>query len=385
VTPAAPDFPREEYDLRYERTRRMMAADGFDALFVTAPKNYIYFTGHESDQITDQKIRPFVFLLPLEGDPLCFVAEFETKNLSRTTWLGDRARTFGLFKHNDAIADGLREAGLESARIGCELGREQHLGMAYLDFVALQAQLPRARFEDASAAVLAARATKSPLEIERIAEAARITAQGIAQVLPQLEEGMTDVEIRRRMRLAILSLGAENVPSVHVTIGRDFVAEVTGHGEIRRGDTVTVDISAEVEGYMSDVTRTVVFGEASDDQRDMYEFSVGLNHACFEAVRPGATCADVAVRCQEELARSGRAGRKSVGRIGHGIGIDYLEYPSLTATEDVVLETGMTFACNPNFMTDYGFFNIEENLVVTDDGFELLSHPLGSRTLEVIG
>jgi Xaa-Pro dipeptidase len=384
VTPAAPDFPREEFDLRYERARRLMAAAGFDALLVTAPMNYIYFTGHESDQITDQKIRPFVFLLPLDGEPLCFIAEFETKNLSRTTWLGDRARTFGLFKHNEAIVDGLREAGLQQSRIGCELGREQHLGMSHLDFLDLQSQVPGARFEDASSIVLTTRAVKSPLEIERIAEAARITAEGIARVLPDIAEGMTDAEIRRRMRLAILALGAENVPSVHVTIGRDFVSEPTGRTSVRNGDTVTVDISAEVEGYMSDVTRTVVFGDASDQQRDMYAFSVALNHSCFEAFRPGVTCASINVHCQQELARAGRAGRKSVGRIGHGIGLDYLEYPSLTATEEVVLEEGMVFACNPNFMTDYGFFNVEENLAVTATGYEVLSDPMGAKSLEVV-
>jgi Xaa-Pro aminopeptidase len=384
VTPAAPDFPREEYDQRYERVRKMMAADNLDALFVTAPMNYIYFTGHESDQITDQKIRPFVFLLPLAGDPLCFIAEFEVKNLSRTTWLGDRARTFGLFKHNQAISEGLREAGLEGARIGCELGREQHLGMSYLDFLDVQAQLPDAQFVDASSIVLGARATKSLLEIERIAEAARITAEGINEVVPRLAEGMTDAEIRRMVRLAILKLGAENVPSVHVTIGRDFVAEPTGRLKIRSGDTVVIDTSAVFEGYMSDVTRTVVVGEATDEQREMYAYSVSLNQACFEAFRPGATCADVNIACQEELARAGRAGRKAVGRIGHGVGIDYLEYPSLTATEDVVLEEGMVFACNPNFMTDYGFFNIEENLVVTSDGHRMLSNPMGPSELQVI-
>jgi Xaa-Pro dipeptidase len=257
--------------------------------------------------------------------------------------------------------------------------------MSHLDFLELQSQLPGAQFDDASLIVLTTRATKSPLEVERIREAARITAEGIEQVLPELSVGMTDVEIRRRVRLAILALGAENVPSVHVTIGRDFVAEPTGRGEIASGDTVTIDTSAEVEGYMSDVTRTVVVGEATDEQRAMYAYSISLNHVCYDAFRPGATCAQVNIAAQEELARSGRAGRKSVGRIGHGVGVDYLEYPSLAASEEVVLEEGMVFACNPNFMTDYGFFNIEENLVVTADGHEILSNPMAPRELQVVG
>jgi Xaa-Pro aminopeptidase len=383
--PPEPDFPKEEFDRRYQRSRELMARENLDALLITAPMNYIYFTGHRSDQITDQKIRPFVFLLPRDGDPLCFIAAFEPKNLARTSWLIDQARPFDLFKHNDVIVEGLREAGLERARIGCELGREQHLGMNYLDFLDLQGRLPEASFQDGSLIVLTARATKSPLEIDRIREASRFTAEGIAKVFPELSEGMTDVEIRKRVRLAIIEGGAEQVPSVHVTIGHDFVEDPSGSSAIRAGDTITIDTSAQVDGYMSDVTRTVVFGEATQQQRDTYEFSISLNRVCYEAFRPGNSCADVNIACQNELERSGRPGRKSVGRIGHGVGVDYLEYPSLAASEDVPLEEGMVFACNPNFMTEHGFFNIEENLAVTATGYEILSNPMGAGTLEVVG
>lgn len=384
VIEVAPDFPKAEFEQRYERARELMARDELAALFVTSPMNYIYFTGHRSDQITDQKLRPFVFLLPRDGEPLCFVMPFETKNIARTTWLVDQVRSYAMFKHNDTIVEGLREAGLERARIGCELGREQHLGMSYLDFHNLQGRLPDATFADGSSVVLETRATKSASEIERIREAARLTAEGIGQVVPGIAAGMTDVEIRQRVRLATIAAGAERVPSVHVTIGHDFVVESTGSGVVRAGDTVTIDTSAEFEGYMSDVTRTVVFGEATAQQLELYDAVIGLNHVCYEAFRPGRKCLDVTVACQQELERIGRTGRKSVGRIGHGVGCEYLEYPSLAASEDVVLEEGMVFACNPNFMTEHGFFNVEENLAVTATGYEILSEPMGARSLEVV-
>ena len=69
--PPYPDFPEDEYKLRWGRARSLMAKANLDALFITEPKNYMYFTGHRSDQITGDKIRPFVVLLPANGEPIC--------------------------------------------------------------------------------------------------------------------------------------------------------------------------------------------------------------------------------------------------------------------------------------------------------------------------
>jgi Xaa-Pro aminopeptidase len=81
--------------------------------------------------------------------------------------------------------------------------------------------------------------------------------------------------------------------------------------------------------------------------------------------------------CKDELQRLGWT-LQPVGRIGHGVGIESTEYPSVALGETTPMEEGMIFACNPNFVTEHGFFNNEENLVVTSDGFEILSHPEAS-------
>ncbi len=78
--------------------------------------------------------------------------------------------------------------------------------------------------------------------------------------------------------------------------------------------------------------------------------------------------------CREELARRGLQTQK-VGRIGHGVGLESTEYPSLALGETIALEPGMIFACNPNYVTASGYFNSEENLVITPTGNDVLSKP----------
>jgi Xaa-Pro aminopeptidase len=73
-----------------------------------------------------------------------------------------------------------------------------------------------------------------------------------------------------------------------------------------------------------------------------------------------------------------------VGRIGHGVGLETTEYPSLAMDEDVVFERGMVFACNPNFMRPFGFFNAEDNWVIGDGPPDLLSNPIAPGSRPVI-
>ena len=83
---------------------------------------------------------------------------------------------------------------------------------------------------------------------------------------------------------------------------------------------------------------------------------------------------DDTFHCLEELGRRNMQTQK-VGRIGHGVGLESTEYPSLALGESIVLEPGMIFACNPNYVTSFGFFNSEENLVITPTGNGILSKP----------
>jgi Xaa-Pro aminopeptidase len=384
--PLYPDFPKEEFDLRYRRARRMMEDAGIDALLVTEEKNYIYFTGHRSQQNPIDKIRPYVFLLPREGEPVVFVMPFEEGHVRLTTWIKD-VRPYNLFRHNEVIVETLQELRLGGGRIGCELGREQYLEISHNDFQDLQARLPKAAFVDGAQILLSLRAIKSSAEIERCRTAAVTAARALDRVFEHVRPGMTNLEVAHLARRLLVDAGAEHVPFMALASGYDFTKgkiTVPTPRRLEEGDTLTVDTAAEMRGYTSDIARTVVVGRASQKQRDMYAFVIDLNFKCYGAIREGNRCEDVVRTAQVEIARRGLK-TQAVGRIGHGVGCEATEYPSLALGEHVVMEPGMTLACNPNFVTDYGFFNSEENLVVTNQGYEFLSDPIAPNELRVVG
>ncbi len=384
-TEAYRDFPREEYEERYRRTRALMRASGLDALLITEERNYIYFTGHRSQQNPIDKIRPYIFLLPLEEQPLVLVMPFEAGHVRDGTWV-EEIRTYDLLQHTAGLESILRELGLERGRIGAELGREQYLELNLQDFEDLRRRLPQARFEDAAEVLLQVRAVKSPAEIAKCEQASALTARALHRTLSEAREGMAGLEIARRLRVALMEEGADNVTFLALGSGVDFsrgrITCATPR-QIRRGETLTLDTGVEVAGYCSDVTRMAVVGPPSLAQRDLYRFMLEVQQACIDAFKPGVSCHDIMTVCQQALQRAGRTTQK-VGRIGHGVGLESTEYPSLAWGEMVPLEPGMVFACNPNYVTSIGYFNSEENLVVTETGSRILSQPAAPAELPVI-
>jgi len=343
-TPIYPDFPQEEYETRVRRARALMEAHRLDALLVTQWSTYVYFTGHRSPQKPGDKIRPYMFLLPRDGEPAIFVMPFEEGHVRMTSWFQD-VRLYQLLRHNETLADAIREKGLAGARIGSELGREQYLELSYNDFT------------------------------------------GLTRRLPDIKPGMTNLDVGRLVRRYCVEEGAERTVSLAVASGHDLSkgkVSVPIPRVLEVGDTVTIDTAAELQGYVSDVCWTGVAGEASQRQRDMYKFVVELNHKCYDALRAGNRCEDVVLTCRTEVERVGRK-LQGVGRIGHGVGREGTEYPSLALGETVVLEPGMVFACNPNFTTEFGFFNVEEDLAVTGGPPEILTGPLAPAELPVLG
>jgi Xaa-Pro aminopeptidase len=384
--PVYPDFPLSEYESRYARARAIMASEGLDALLITAETNYIYFTGHHSQQNPIDKIRPYVLLLPRDGDPICIVMPFEEGHVRLTTFIKS-VHTYNLLKHNEAIVDAIRECGLASSAIGCELGREQYLELSLNDFVDLKSRLPQVDFRDGSSVLLQLRVVKSDAEVERCRASAQIAASALERALGEVRPGNTNIEVAQLVRRYIVEGGGERATFMAVSSGYDFTQgkiTVPTPRRLEVGDTLTVDTGAQLRGYASDVCRTVVIGKASQKQKDMYRFVIDLNHVCYEAIRPGNTCADVVRKCMAEVERVGRK-TQAVGRIGHGVGCETTEYPSLSLLDEVEIVPNMVFACNPNFVTDHGFFNSEENLVVTKSAPQFLSEPIAPSQLRVVG
>jgi Xaa-Pro aminopeptidase len=276
------------------------------------------------------------------------------------------------------------------------LGREQRLGMSYNDFVEIKEGLPTAHFMDASDLLWSLRIVKSPLEIDCIRKACDITARAFEKSFKMIREGMTEKEVVGIMHdhitkasgsqaWVVANSGPYNYDSGFLT--------VPGNHCLVKGNLFWMDSGCKFNGYVSDFSRMAAIGTPSDRQKKVYERVDIITRKTVEAIRPGITAAELSRLSSIEFEKAGfkdfwgdgdcsSTASNKAHRIGHGIGMAYTEMPHIAMYDHTVLKPGMTITIEPTVVTHYGHFNIEEDVLVTEDGYEVLSR--ASRELIIV-
>jgi Xaa-Pro aminopeptidase len=380
------EFPGAEYRRRYERAWRLMKDAGLAGLLATGESNHRYLTGHRT-QFWVSLSRPMYTILPLGRPPVCLVTEVEAAVLRATSHVKD-VRTWLGFADDSlpVLADILKELGFAGERVGVDFGQEMRLGLPLTCFRELERLARDVRFVDGSPLLWSLRKIKSAREIDYIRKACTATAKGLAHAFRVLKAGMTDRELALRMQAAMLEAGADRVRWCPIQAGRGnsamFSHEPLGR-RFRAGDTVWIDVGAQVHGYWSDFDRMAAVGRASARQKETYRAIWEVTRACIEAVGPGIPIADVVRVRDRAYARMGfvETGGRS-GRMGHGSGLDITEPPSVASFDPTILEPGMVIHVEPKMIRPHGCFQLEEVLAVTKTGSEYLSPP-APKTLPV--
>jgi Xaa-Pro dipeptidase len=389
--PGAGRFDAAEIEGRAARARPLLAKAGLDALLISSPTNFGYFTGFHSEFLVSPT-RPWYVLVPREGEPVGIVPEVGLIAMRAAAhvaelraWPSPRPADEGISLLTEAIAELPRTSG----RIGCEIGPEQRLGMPAQDFLTLAERLGEAHaLVDGSSVVRALRAIKSPAEIDVLREISRLASDGYESLGRLYEAGDTEATLCRKLRRHVLDAGADHAPFVAVTSDypcyRDGL-EILCPTErvLRPGDVLFVDSGFTLAGYFCDFNRSWAIGQASDEVRRAYELVHAATEAGLAAARPGARIADVFAAQADSLLQHGPMAGGS--RMGHGLGLDLTEPPSVTADEQLELRPGMVITIEPGFIFGDGLLMVEEEAVaITADGAELLTRRAPAE-LPVIG
>lgn len=216
------------------------------------------------------------------------------------------------------------------------------------------------------------RQVKDQAELERLTAAARIADEALASVRDRLGSGVTEAEMGRALDFEMRELGATG-PSFETIVASGPNAAKPHHRPdsrvIRRDEPVVIDFGALVDGYCSDMTRTVwVDGVADPQLRRAVSVVLEAQAAGVAAVRAGATCADVDRACRSVIEAAGW-GDRFVHGTGHGVGLDIHEAPSVAATSTDTLAPGHVVTVEPGvYLPGAGGVRIEDTVVVTDDG-----------------
>ena len=220
------------------------------------------------------------------------------------------------------------------------------------------------------------RRRKSPEEVARVAAAAAVADGALAEVLPRLAERPTEGEVAAELDHLMRRGGASGSAfDTIVAAGENSALPHARPGprRIEPGDLVVIDFGAIIDGYRSDMTRTVCVGEPRPPGGRVYEVVRESQQAGVDAVAAGVSCADVDAVCREVISDAGW-GEAFLHSTGHGVGLDIHEAPSLSSRSDEVLAAGEIVTVEPGiYLAGSGGVRIEDTVFVTDDGCRRLT------------
>ncbi len=222
----------------------------------------------------------------------------------------------------------------------------------------------------------ALRQIKTSAELHAIRQAQKITDNTFAAILPRITAGRTERELMLDMEFTLRRMGSDGIAFDFIVVSGKNSALPHGvptNKKLEKGDFITMDFGAVVNGYRSDMTRTVALGEVSDEQRTVYTTVLAAQSAALAAIRPGIHC-NAVDKIARDLLDTRYAGCFGHG-LGHSVGIDIHESPSFNTRCETPLTPGMVMTVEPGiYRTEQYGVRIEDMVVVTEDGCENLTH-----------
>jgi Xaa-Pro aminopeptidase len=350
-------------EARLRRARELCAEANLGALLVPPSPDLVYLTGYDPPALE----RATLLVVRTGADAVLVVPELE-RPLAEASSAAGLVDIVSWTDEMDPYAALVELApGSGTVAVGDRLWASHLLALSRL--------VPGVTFVPSSRALPLLRAIKEPEELARLSAAARGADAALEDVVSGPFLGTREADVAAALAASLLAHGHESVAFTIVGSAQGAASPHHAPGErrIRDGDAVVMDFGGRVGGYCSDITRTVVAGEADRELARIHEIVLRAQEAGVRAVRPGAAASEVDRACREVIAESGYAER-FVHRTGHGIGLEEHEPPWISAGNDEPLRSGMTFSVEPGIYLPGRFgVRIEDIVAVTDDGVQRLN------------
>jgi Xaa-Pro dipeptidase len=372
ITGDAVPIGREERAARLARAQALMKASGIGAVLIEPGASLLYFIGvrwGRSERLT-------AAVIPVEGDPIIVTPFFEEPSVRESLGIPAEIRVWQ--EHEDpfaVVAGFLREKKL----LGRPLGIEETARFFAVD--GMWRALAGVKIVSANPVVRGCRMFKTPAEIALMQKAADVTLAAYRWTYPRIEAGMTPADIAALMTAATVKLGGQ--VAFNLILLGEASAYPHGTGKRQRvvkGEVVLMDCGARVHGYESDISRTFVHGEASAEQRKVWEHVRAGQQRAFAAAHLGVPAGRVDDAVRSWYATLGYGpDYKLPGlshRTGHGIGMDGHEPINLVRGEMTKLAPGMCFSNEPGLYLPGKFgVRLEDCFHMTEAGPKWFSVP----------
>ena len=345
-------------NLKLAKLRELLAEKELDALFITSGYNRRYMTGFTGT----------AGAAIISKDDAVFITDFRYMEQAAA-----QIKDFRIVQHEKTIIEEVAKQveQMKVERLGFEK-EDLTFGMYELYKSQVSAELiPTAGL------VEKLRIIKTPEELEVLKQAAKIADDAFTHICGFIKAGMTELEVSNELEFFMRKQGATS--SSFDTIVASGVRGALPHGvatdkKIQSGELVTLDYGALYNGYISDITRTVAVGEPSEKMREVYEITLAAQKLAVEGIKPGMTGIQADAIARDYIASKGY-GEAFGHSTGHGIGLEVHEAPGLSFRSETVLEPNMTVTAEPGiYLPGIGGVRIEDDLVITENGCERLTH-----------
>ncbi|CCQ11966.1 Proline dipeptidase [Pseudoalteromonas luteoviolacea B = ATCC 29581] len=366
-----------EYQSRITKAQHYMKAHGIDAMYLNAGTNLKYFTGmqwYASERMVGA-------ILPAEGQFQYIAPTFEIGSLRDFQLLNAPIRSWE--EHESPYALFLEV--IKDMGMSLESTIAMDESAAFFLFDGIRQLAPSLNFINGKAVSAHCRMHKSKNELALMQRAMDMTLEVHKAAASILCEGITTTEVEAFIHEAHKRVGA---PGNYFCIVLFGLASSFPHGvkeaqTLKYGDVVLIDTGCKVHSYLSDITRTYVFGEATEHQQAMWQHEKNGQIAAFNAAKLGAPCGDVDKAARDYLASVDLGPDYNLPgcphRTGHGIGLDIHEWPYLVKDNPEPLAKGMCFSNEPMLVLPGEFgIRLEDHFYMTEQGPKWFTEPAHS-------
>lgn len=349
---------------KWTELERKMRETGINTVLITDPKHVYYLTGFLSNPherflgvVFQSGNEPFLILPALDEE-----AARAASSIQKIITHQDTDDPYQLLKSQ--LNGPLGTIGLEKEQV------------TVARFERLQETLSFSRYMDVGPWLRELRLRKSEAEIDKMKLAVKLIEQVLTETLHKVKEGVTENELVAEVEFQIRKLGADGPSFDSMVLSGEKTAlphGVPGSRQIRRGDLLMFDIGVYKDGYASDITRTFAVGELSEELTRIYNTVLAANEAAIAVIRPGVTFASIDKAARDVIDAAGY-GPYFIHRLGHGLGIDVHEFPSVHGQNEYLLAEGNVFTVEPGiYVPGVGGVRIEDDVLVTSSGVEVLT------------
>ena len=327
-----------------------------DAVIITSPENRRYFTGFNSSD---------GYLVISKKEAVFFT---DSRYIEAATNTITACKCALLKRVNETLAPYLKELNIKNIYLETErltVAELNNLKKTF-DFCKVEAK------EEVDEIINKLRAVKTEYEVECIKKAQKIAEDAFSHILTFIKEGVTEKEIALELDFYMLSHGAEAVSFETIAVSgknSSMPHGVPSDKKIEKGDFITMDFGATYNGYHSDMTRTVIVGEPTEKQREVYETVLKAQKASLAVLKNGVTGFDADKAGRDIIDSKGYKENFGHGT-GHGVGVEIHESPNLSPYSKAILETGNVVTVEPGiYIPDEFGVRIEDMALITDDGY----------------